>query len=119
MGQVIQMPLSFFLEEDSNGNIAMSNLIGKVDEASKLLAPGVVIELDNGVRCSSRDELLLAISQANSAGKYVANNHHADQAESNIKEQVQSSSSNVALWAILIVLVVFIILFIVVFDGGF
>ena len=120
MDQVVQMPLSFFIEEDSNGNAAMPNLIKKVDEASKLLKPGVVIELDNGVRCSSRDELLLAISQAGRVGNGAVKQYLTQQMmNSTSNEAGKKSPSNIALWAILVVLLLFVILFIIAFTGGF
>lgn len=115
MDQVVQMPLSFFFEEDSNGNAAMPNLIEKVDEASKLLKPGVVIELDNGVRCSSRDELLLAISQAGRVGNGAETQYPTQQM---MNSTGKKSPSNIATWAILVVLLLFVILFIIAFTGG-
>lgn len=62
--QVIKMPLSYFWDEKENGNISLTSISQKVDDASKMLTGDTVIELDNGVRCTTRDELFFAVSQS-------------------------------------------------------
>ena len=62
--QVLKMPLSYFLKAGDDGNISLSSIIKRVDDASKVFENNVIIELDNGVKCSSREELLDAVSQA-------------------------------------------------------
>lgn len=62
--QVIKMPLSYFGDEKDNGNISLTSISQKVDDASKLLTGDTVIELDNGVQCSTREELFFAASHA-------------------------------------------------------
>ena len=63
--QVLKMPLSYFFKAGTNGNLSLSSITQRVEDASQVFKSDVVIELDNGVRCSSREELLVAVSQAN------------------------------------------------------
>lgn len=67
MAQEIQMSSSYFLSEDAIGNTPLSTFDQRVDDACKFLENGAVIKLDNGVLCSTREELLFAIKQAKGA----------------------------------------------------
>lgn len=71
MTQVVKLPMSYFGDNDGNGNIALSTLRQRVDDASKMLVNGTVIELDNGVKCSTREELYRAIEQVANPSSYA------------------------------------------------
>lgn len=64
MGNVLNFPVSYFLDEDGNGNISLSSLNQRVDDVSKMLVNGTVIKLDNGAVCSTKGELIEALLRA-------------------------------------------------------